>query len=108
MPANKPVSARVSAEAGIGETDLAKLDAHVIQLAEYKESPELTDDWFAEADHHVGGVLIRRGRPKLAFPKKQVTLRLDQDVIDRMRATGPGWQRRINEVLKEWLHREPA
>jgi uncharacterized protein (DUF4415 family) len=47
------------------------------------------------------GTLTKRGRPKLEQPKKQVTLRLDQDVIDRFRAGGPGWQSRINEALKK-------
>ena len=42
-----------------------------------------------------------RGRPPLDSPKKQVTLRLDADVLDRLRQSGPGWQSRINEVLKK-------
>jgi len=32
-----------------------------------------------------------------------VSLRLDQDVVDGLRATGPGWQGRVNAALKEWL-----
>ncbi len=32
--------------------------------------------------------------------KKQVTLRLDPEVIDKFRATGRGWQARINDALK--------
>ena len=42
-----------------------------------------------------------RGRPKLESPKKRITLRLDDDVIERFRASGPGWQSRMNEVLKK-------
>ena len=34
-------------------------------------------------------------------PKKQVTLRLDADLIERFRATGKGWQSRINEALRK-------
>jgi uncharacterized protein (DUF4415 family) len=44
-----------------------------------------------------------RGRPKgsvKADAKQHITLRLDRDVIERFRETGPGWQVRINEVLK--------
>ena len=41
-----------------------------------------------------------RGRPKLEAPKQQISIRLDPDVIAKFRATGPGWQARINEVLK--------
>ena len=32
--------------------------------------------------------------------KKQVTLRLDPEVIDKFRATGRGWQARMNDALK--------
>lgn len=42
-----------------------------------------------------------RGRPPLANPKKQVTLRLDAEVIERLRASGPGWQSRVNDALKK-------
>ncbi len=44
----------------------------------------------------------RRGErgPQKAPTKQQVTLRLDRDVVERFRATGPGWQGRINEALK--------
>ena len=41
-----------------------------------------------------------RGRPPIESPKKQITLRLDQDVIEKFRGTGRGWQSRINEALK--------
>jgi uncharacterized protein (DUF4415 family) len=41
-----------------------------------------------------------RGRPKLAAPKQSVTLRIDADVLDAYRATGPGWQSRINSALR--------
>jgi uncharacterized protein (DUF4415 family) len=43
----------------------------------------------------------RRGRPVVANPKKQVTLRLDADVVDSYRAEGRGWQSRINETLRK-------
>jgi len=33
--------------------------------------------------------------------KKLVTLRLDPDVVEHFRATGPGWQSRINEALRK-------
>jgi uncharacterized protein (DUF4415 family) len=41
------------------------------------------------------------GRPLLARPKRAVSIRLDQDVIDKFKASGPGWQSRINELLKK-------
>ncbi|MGH7025526.1 MAG: BrnA antitoxin family protein [Caulobacteraceae bacterium] len=44
-----------------------------------------------------------RGRPRSPAPKRLVSLRLDPDVVARFRASGPGWQTRINEVLREHL-----
>ena len=48
----------------------------------------------------VPGLVRRIGRPPKANPKVAITLRLDQDVIDRFKATGQGWQTRINAALK--------
>lgn len=43
----------------------------------------------------------RGGRPKAENPKVAVSLRLDQDVVVRFKASGPGWQTRINRALRE-------
>ncbi len=67
------------------------------------DAPELTEEWFERATLYDGERVIRRGRPKLASPKAQVTLRLDADVLAGLRATGPGWQSRANAALKDWL-----
>jgi uncharacterized protein (DUF4415 family) len=60
---------------------------------------------FKSLDHFPELAEIVRGRgqrgPQKAPTKLQVTLRLDQDVIERFRSTGPGWQRRINDVLRK-------
>lgn len=48
-----------------------------------------------------------RGRPRVQTPKHLVSLRLDPDVVARFRATGPGWQSRINKVLREHLPEVP-
>jgi len=100
-----PESKRVSG------SDLAKVDATTDediarQIAEDPDTaPELTDEWFDKADLHYGKTLRRRGRrrPPLVAPKKLVSLRLDQDVIDRFRAGGPGWQSCINAALRRHL-----
>ncbi len=42
----------------------------------------------------------KRGRPKSANPKRQITLRLDAEVVDHFRAKGRGWQTRINSALR--------
>ena len=58
----------------------------------------LTDAEWAQARP-----LARRGRPLGSGTKAQVTLRLDVDVLERFKASGDGWQTRINDVLKSWV-----
>jgi uncharacterized protein (DUF4415 family) len=45
-------------------------------------------------------VYPNRGRPVKENKKKALALRLDQEVVDAFKNTGPGWQTRINEALK--------
>jgi uncharacterized protein (DUF4415 family) len=75
------------------------------------DAPEWTEEHFRHAQLSVGGKVIRKavgtwtrpGRPVSENPKKQVTLRLDPDVIEKFRATGKGWQSRINAELRKAL-----
>jgi len=67
------------------------------------DAPELTDAWFDAADLKAGETVVRRGRPRGAANKQQVAIRLDQDVIARFKASGAGWQTRMNDALKDWL-----
>lgn len=41
--------------------------------------------------------------PQKAPTKKLVSIRLDQDVLERAKAGGAGWQSRINDILREAL-----
>jgi uncharacterized protein (DUF4415 family) len=41
----------------------------------------------------------RRGRPRLEAPKVEVKIRLDAGTVAHLRATGPGWQTRVNALL---------
>jgi uncharacterized protein (DUF4415 family) len=43
------------------------------------------------------------GRPRTNTPKVFTGIRLDPDVLEAFRATGKGWQTRMNNALKEWL-----
>lgn len=65
------------------------------------DAPIVDEAWFAEADFYHGEKLIRRGRPKSDASKRALSLRLDPDVIDWFRATGDGWQTRMNEALRK-------
>jgi uncharacterized protein (DUF4415 family) len=65
------------------------------------DAPELTHTFFEQADLYDGERLVRRGRPRIAQPKVAVSLRLPQDVLARWKASGPGWQTRMIEVLRQ-------
>lgn len=97
-------------------SDLSKVDGHEIRPEEYDDIPEITEEDFDRAEFSIAGEVIRPGnppldlpgrrrRPPLDHPKRLVSLRLDSDVIERFRATGRGWQSRINAALREHLER---
>ena len=73
--------------------------------------PEWTPDQWDRAEIRIGdkiirpaqGTLTKRGRPKLDNPKRQVTIRLDDAVIEGFRAQGAGWQSRVNAELRKAL-----
>ena len=65
------------------------------------DAPELTREWFEQADQYNNGVLVKRGRRPLDNPKKAISLRLDADVLDKFKADGPGWQGRMNDALRK-------
>lgn len=44
-----------------------------------------------------------RGRPKAAVTKERITIRLSPDVVETFRATGDGWQTRVDIALRDWL-----
>ncbi len=67
------------------------------------DAPELTEAFFKSADLYEGVKLKTRGRPKSVSPKEPIKLRLDADVLAALRATGDGWQTRINEALRASL-----
>lgn len=67
------------------------------------DAPELTDEWFAKADLMEGEKVVRRGGRPRGSIKEQVTLRIDKAVLSHFRATGPGWQTRMNDALRTML-----
>jgi uncharacterized protein (DUF4415 family) len=48
-----------------------------------------------------------RGRPA-GSNKEQVAIRFDKDVLEALRATGKGWQTRVNDVMREWVAQRSA
>lgn len=77
------------------KSDMARVDAHTIKKEEYEDLPELTDEMLAR------GKVNKGGRPLSPNPRKLISLRLPVDVIERWKATGPGWQTRMAERLSK-------
>ena len=73
------------------------------------DGPRITADWAAKAELRAGDMIIREasppvriGRPPkpVAELKRQVTLRIDPVLLESMRASGKGWQSRVEDVLR--------
>ncbi|WP_027794548.1 BrnA antitoxin family protein [Paraburkholderia acidipaludis] len=60
-------------------------------------------DTFVPTDEQFAQMKRRGGRPKLANPKVAVTVRYDADIVESFKASGEGWQTRMNNALREWL-----
>jgi len=70
-------------------------------VADSDDAPELDDAFFDRAEIVKDGEVIQRGRPPaVAGGKEAVKLRIDRDVLAHYRATGEGWQTRINATLR--------
>lgn len=89
MTEKKPVSRRSL------RSNLQQVDAHAIAPDEYADLPDLTQEMLSRASLNKGG------RPVSANPRKPISLRLPTEVIERWRATGPGWQTRMAERLSK-------
>ena len=89
-------------------------------IAADPDNPELDDDWFKRArpasevlppEIYAGLVALQksriRGRPPLETPKVATAIRFDADVLAGLRATGKGWQTRVNDTMRQWLAQQP-
>jgi len=71
-------------------TDWKRVDALRDSDIDLSDSPELGSDFFANAIFWPG-------------PKRQITLRLDPDVLKFFRKQGRGYQTAINAVLRKYM-----
>jgi len=72
------------------KSDLKRLDAMKDEDIDYSEIPELDEAFFRDA------------RVVVPPAKKQLTIRVDADVLDWMKGQGKGYQSRINAVLRAY------
>lgn len=77
------------------QTDWKRVDALADRRIDFSDTPELTPEMFARA-------VVRRGLKPVAR-KKQLTIRVDGDVLEWYRKQGPGYQTRINALLRAYM-----
>ena len=58
---------------------------------------------YSDAEWHAVKPTLKRGRPLAAVTKERITIRLSPEVVARFRASGDGWQTRVDAALKDWL-----
>ena len=69
-----------------------------------ESDPYDPNDADAVAAYWAGATIKRgRGRPAAAVKRPTLNMRIDAEVLEAFKATGPGWQTRINAVLKSWI-----
>ncbi len=77
------------------------------------EAPELTDEFFSQGKKMIGNVEVTdtffnnavktlRGNQK-APTKDRITIRLSHDTVEHLRASGKGWQTRLDTKLHEFI-----
>jgi uncharacterized protein (DUF4415 family) len=76
--------------------------ANHASIVALEADPADAEDFAVSHDEIERALAERRARPgrPRGSTKEQVSLRIDRDVLERFRATGPGWQTRINEALR--------
>lgn len=84
-----------SKKSQIGETDLKRLDAMTDEDIDFSDNPEVQAEMFARG-------IVRRGLKPIPR-KKQLTLRVDGDVVDWYKNQGRGYQTRINSLLRAYM-----
>lgn len=94
-------AAREASAHGRSLTDVRKVRAAGAYVwdGQHEEDQPLSAEQLKQG---VAEAVRRRGRPS-GSAKESTTIRFDRDVLEAFKAQGPGWQTRINAVLKQWL-----
>lgn len=72
-------------------------------LREFRPASEVLPPEFYASLVNMNKEARQRGRPKAEVTKERITIRLSPEVLQSFRATGDGWQTRIDAALKDWL-----
>jgi uncharacterized protein (DUF4415 family) len=58
---------------------------------------------YTDAEWAIAKPMMRIGRPKAEITKERITIRLSRDVVSQFRATGTGWQTRVDRALRQYV-----
>jgi len=86
---------------------LTDAEGEVRELTARDAAHAVPFDALPESEKKILLSLRRRG-PQKAPKKVPISIRLSHDVAERLRASGDGWQRRADEILRAWLELEAA
>lgn len=81
---------------------MTNTDAGSAPWVDPDDAPELTDAEADDVEMFAGNSFVQRsrGRPKRETAQEQISVRLDANLLARLRAFGPGWQSQINPALR--------
>ncbi|MBN4073302.1 BrnA antitoxin family protein [Mariprofundus ferrooxydans] len=77
-----------------------------------RDNPEWTEHMISSATTLQASSLpdsfkqaVKRGRPESTHPKKPISIRLSPEVLTYFRATGRGWQTKVDDILRQYVER---
>ena len=109
MPKLKPghISPTPEEDVAINAGIAADPDAKEWTDKEFREAKPASDFFTPEALKALTAAKRPRGRPKADDPKVFTAIRLDADLLNAFKATGKGWQTRVNAALRQYLSEHP-
>jgi uncharacterized protein (DUF4415 family) len=87
----------------------AKLHSTPTEWVDPDDAPELTAEFFEKGTPMIGGREVtfeefaRAAKQAIPINKIPITIHFDADILAAFRATGDGWENRMNNALREWM-----
>ena len=109
MPKLKPgtLIPTLKEDAAINTGIAADPDTRPLSREWFKSARPASDFFEPETYRSLVEIKKGRGRPSSASGKQFIGLRVDKDVLDAFKATGRGWQTRMNAALRRYLNEHP-
>ncbi len=76
------------------KSDLKRIDAMTDENIDYSDIPPLGDEFFTQKT------------VSFSPSKQQLTIQIDQDILEWLKAEGKGYETRINHILREVMERQ--